>query len=172
MKTPIDPSVKLHQDSSMPFEDILSYIRLVGKLFYLTIIRSIIIFVTQHMSQFLSSPTTIHYDATSRVLKCLKGLHGIYTLFRRESSIQLLGFTNAYWAGCMDTRRSTSGYFFFNRWPLISWRAKKQQTISRSSYEAEYRALSFSSCELQWLLYFMQDLGVKCNKPYVLYCDN
>lgn len=143
MKTPIDLSVKLHQDSSMPFEDILSYIRLVGKLLYLTITRPVIIFVTQHMIQFLSSPTTIHYDTTSKVLKYLKGLHGIYLLFRRESSIQLLGFTNAYWAGCMDTRRSTSGYFLFNRWPLISWRAKKQQTISRSSYEVEIEYCHF-----------------------------
>ncbi|PNX83140.1 retrovirus-related Pol polyprotein from transposon TNT 1-94, partial [Trifolium pratense] len=76
------------------------------------------------------------------------------------------------WAGCLDTRRSTSGYCFFLGSSLISWRAKKQHTIARSSSEAEYRALSFAACELQWLTYLLQDLKVLCVKPPVLYCDN
>ena len=170
--TPLDPSIKLHQDNSKPFEDILRYRRLVGKLLYLTTTRPDIAFVTQQLSQFLQAPTTVHYEAACRVVKYLKGSPGRGLVFRRDSNLQLLGFTDADWAGCLDTRRSTSGYCFFIGTSLISWRAKKQHTISRSSSEAEYRALSFASCELQWLLYLMQDLNIKCTKPPVLYCDN
>jgi hypothetical protein len=172
VSTPLEPSIKLHQDTSKAYDDILSYRRLVGKLLYLTTTRPDIAFVTQQLSQFLSAPTITHYETACRVVKYLKGTPGQGLLFRRDSTLQLLGFTDADWAGCPDTRRSTSGYCFFIGSSLISWRAKKQQTVSRSSSEAEYRALSFASCELQWLLYLLKDLGVSCIKSPVLYCDN
>jgi hypothetical protein len=171
-KTHLDNSVKLHQDDTPPYEDIAGYRRLVGKLLYLTTTRPDIAFVTQQLSQFLSSPTQTHYDTACRVVRYLKGSPGRGLLFRRDAQLQLLGFTDADWAGCLDTRRSTSGYCFFLGSSLISWRAKKQHTVSRSSSEAEYRALSFASCELQWLVYLLTDLNVKCVKPPVLYCDN
>lgn len=49
---------------------------------------------------------------------------------------------------------------------------KKQNTVSRSSSEAEYRALATSTCELQWLSYLLTDLNITCSRPAVLYCDN
>jgi hypothetical protein len=55
---------------------------------------------------------------------------------------------------------------------LISWKSKKQSTVSRSSSEAEYRALASLSCELQWLHYLFQDLGIKFDAPAMVYCDN
>ncbi|KAK2390516.1 putative mitochondrial protein [Trifolium repens] len=171
-KTPFDNSVKLHQDDTPPYEDIAGYRRLVGKLLYLTTTRPDIAFVTQQLSQFLSTPTQTHYDTACRVVRYLKGSPGRGLLFRRDAQLQLLGFTDADWAGCLDSRRSTSGYCFFLGSSLISWRAKKQHTVSRSSSEAEYRALSFASCELQWLVYLLTDLNVQCAKPPVLYCDN
>jgi hypothetical protein len=171
-KTPLDPSVKLHQDKAKPFTDISGYRRLVGKLLYLTTTRPDIAFVTQQLSQFLTCPTHTHYDTACRVVRYLKNSPGKGLFFRRDSTLQLLGFTDADWAGCVDTRRSTSGYCFFLGSSLISWRAKKQHTVARSSSEAEYRALSFAACELQWLVYLLTDLGVSCVKPPVLYCDN
>ena len=72
----------------------------------------------------------------------------------------------------MDTRRSISGQRFFLGHSLVSWRTKKQLTVSRYSSEAEYRALASASCELQWLTYLLRDLEVTCIKPLVLYCDN
>jgi hypothetical protein len=86
--------------------------------------------------------------------------------------MQLLGYSDADWAGCIDTRRSTSGYCFFLGSSLISWKAKKQLTVSKSSSEAEYRALSTATCELMWLQYLLKDLQVECCKLPVLFCDN
>jgi hypothetical protein len=84
----------------------------------------------------------------------------------------LQGFTDADWAGCLDTRRSISGQCFFLGSSMISWRTKKQITVSRSSSEAEYRALASATCELQWILYLLRDLHISCSKLPVLYCDN
>jgi hypothetical protein len=94
------------------------------------------------------------------------------SFFPRDSQLHLIGFSDADWAGCKDTRRSISGQCFFIGKSLISWRTKKQLTISRSSSEAEYRALAAATCELQWLLYLFQDLHIDSIKLPVLYCDN
>jgi len=113
INTPIDPSVKLHQDTTKPFADILSYRRLTGRLLYLTTTRPAIAFVTQQLSKFLQAPTITHYKTACRVVKYLKGSLGRGLLIKRDSNLQLLKFTDADWAGCIDTRRSTSGYYFF-----------------------------------------------------------
>ena len=55
---------------------------------------------------------------------------------------------------------------------LISWKSKKQQTISKSSFEAEYKAMAATTCELQWLTYPLQDLSVSYTQPATMYCDN
>lgn len=55
---------------------------------------------------------------------------------------------------------------------LISWKCKKQGTVSRSSTEAEYRAMASTSCEIIWLLGLLDDLQVKSLRPVALFCDN
>ncbi|KAK2387257.1 putative mitochondrial protein [Trifolium repens] len=170
--TPSDPSVKLYLDDSPPYADISSYRRLVGRLLYLNATHPDITFITQQLSQFLSAPTTTHFTAATRVLHYLKSSPGRGIFFPRNSSLHLIGFSDADWAGCKDTRRSISGQCFFIGKSLISWRTKKQLTVSRSSSEAEYRALAAATCELQWLLYLFKDLQLTCTKSPVLYCDN
>jgi hypothetical protein len=54
----------------------------------------------------------------------------------------------------------------------VSWKSKKQNVVSRSSYEAEYRALAQATCEAQWLLYLLKDFHITHDSPIVLYCDN
>jgi hypothetical protein len=172
VSTPSDSSVKLHHDSGPLYDDIPAYRRLVGRLLYLNTTRPDITFITQQLSQFLSKPTQAHHHAALRVLKYLKGCPGNGLFFPRNTSLALQGFSDADWAGCLDTRKSISGQCFFLGSSLISWRTKKQITVSRSSSEAEYRALASATCELQWILYLLRDLHVSCTKLPVLYCDN
>ncbi|GAU41486.1 hypothetical protein TSUD_239620 [Trifolium subterraneum] len=170
--TPLDPAVKLHNDAGKLYEDISSYRRLIGRLLYLTNTRPDISFAVQQLSQFLHKPTMVHFNAACRVVRYLKHNPGRGLLFSRHSDTQLLGFADADWAGCIETRRSTSGYCFFLGSSLVSWKAKKQLTVSRSSSEAEYRALSTATCELIWLLFLMKDLSIQCSKQPIIYCDS
>jgi hypothetical protein len=170
--TPLDTSIKLHSSSGTPYTDVSTYRRMVGKLLYLNTTRPDIAFATQQLSQFMHAPTTIHFNAACRVMRYLKNNPGQGLFFSRDSEMQLMGYSDADWAGCVDTRKSISGYCFFIGKSLISWRAKKQATVSRSSSEAEYRALSSATYELQWVLYLLADLKIQLTKVPILYCDN
>ncbi|MCI03735.1 copia protein, partial [Trifolium medium] len=156
VSTPSDASIKLCADNDAPFEDISAYRRLVGRLLYLNTTRPDITFITQQLSQFLSKPTQSHYNAALRVLKYLKNCPGRGLFFPRNSTLQILGFSDADWAGCKDSHRSISGQCFFLGQSLISWCTKKQLTVARSSSEAEYRTLATATCELQWLVYLLK----------------
>jgi len=169
---PMDNSLMLHQDDSELLTDVLSYRRLVGRLLYLTTTRPDISFATQQLSQFMSKPTRSHLAAAMRVLKYLKGHPGHGLFFPYDSQIQLTGFSDADWGTCIDSRRSITGYCFFIGSYLISRKTKKQNTVSRSSSEAEYRALASTTCELQWVTYLLKDLKVPCSCPPALCCDN
>lgn len=160
VSTPIEPKTRLHQDNGPAYSDVEGYRRLVGRLLYLTTTRPDISFAVQQLSQFLTQPTMLHFQAAQRVLKYLKGSPGQGLFFPRSSSLQLLGFVDADLGG-VDTRRSVSGYCFFLGDSLVCWRSKKQLTVAKSSSEAEYRSLGSATCELQWLYYLLQDLNIQ-----------
>ena len=172
ISTPSDPSMKFHHDTSKPYDDISAYRRLTGRLLYLNNTRSDITFTTQQLSQFLSNPIVAHHNVALRVLRYLKSCPGKGLFFPRNSSLALQGFSDADWAGCLDTRKFVTGQCFFLGHSLISWRIKKQTNVSRSSSEAEYKALGSATCQLQWILYLLLDLHITCSKLPVLYCDN
>ncbi|GMP73260.1 hypothetical protein CsSME_00031061 [Camellia sinensis var. sinensis] len=75
------------------------------------------------------------------------------------------------WARDVSNRQSTSGFCIFLHSNLVSWSAKKQNTVSCSSTEAKYRSLAHTAVELCWLQQFLTDLFVPSSVP-VLWCDN
>jgi hypothetical protein len=172
VSTPLDPSTRLYQDGGSVYHDVAAYRRLVGRLLYLTTTRPDIAYATQQLSQFMASPTITHYHAALRVLRYLKRSPGRGLFFPHSSDLQLLGFSDADWGGCIDTRKSISGYCFFIGKSLVFWKSKKQNTISCSSAEAEYRALASATRELQWMCFLLHDLQQSPSRLPVLYCDN
>uniref|UniRef100_A0A803PBJ2 Uncharacterized protein n=1 Tax=Cannabis sativa TaxID=3483 RepID=A0A803PBJ2_CANSA len=85
---------------------------------------------------------------------------------------QLQAFADADWGACVDTKKSISGYCVFLGQTLISWKTKKQPTVSRSLAEAEYRAIYNATCEFTWLTSLLQELNIKISLPSVLFYDN
>ena len=102
----------------------------------------------------------------------LKNAPGQGLFFSSNSDFRLRAYCDSDWAGCPITRRSTTGYCVFLGPSLVSWRSKRQKTVSLSSAEAEYRAMTGACCELTWLRYLLKDLGVLHPEPTLLYCDN
>jgi hypothetical protein len=170
--TPMQPQLQLHKSSGEPISNPTTYRRLVGRLLYLTHTRPDIAYTVSKLSQFLDSPTNEHMLAGLHVLKYLKQCPGQGLFYSSKSSLSLKGFSDSDWGACPDTRRSTTGICFFLGSSLISWKSKKQTVVSRSSSEAEYRALAQATCEGQWLSYLLQDLNIQHSSPIILYCDN
>jgi len=123
---PLDPSTRLYQDGGSPYPYITTYKRLVGRLLYLTTTRPNISFSTQQLSQFMSSPTETHYKAALKVLRYLKRSPACGLFFPQSTDLQIFSFGDADWGGCVDTKRSISGYCFFIGSSLVSWKSKKK----------------------------------------------
>ena len=110
--------------------------------------------------------------ALKRILCYIQGTidHGLHLY---PSSIStLVSYTDADWGGCLDMRLSTSGYCVFFGDNLISWSAKRQATLSRSSAEAEYRGVANVVSESCWLRNLLLELHCLIQKATLVYCDN
>ena len=170
--TPMVVSQHLSSDGPL-FSYPTLYRSLVGALQYLTITRPDITHVVNSVNQFLHSPTEDHFLAIKRILRYVKGtLHFGLTFHPSAALGALVAYFDADWAECPDTRRSTSGYSIYLSDNLVSWSAKKQPTVSHSSCESEYRALTLTVTELLWLMHLLQDLRISLPQQPLLLCDN
>ncbi|KAG6428886.1 hypothetical protein SASPL_106925 [Salvia splendens] len=155
---PMDPLKKLRLDSGTPLKDASKYRRLIGRLLYLCITRPYVTFAVHKLSKYVSNPSDEHWEAAEKILRYLKGTPGHGLFYSSSSKINLSIFSDADWAACPDTRKSMTGYCLFISSSLISWKAKKQNTIAHSSAEAEYNP--YHSIEKQWYLILLEYGGV------------
>ncbi|XP_022019687.1 uncharacterized mitochondrial protein AtMg00810-like [Helianthus annuus] len=140
--TPVDTQSKLGSNSGPLFEDPTLYRSLAGALQYLNSTRPDITYSVQQVCMHMHSPSVEHWNALKRIIRYLQGTSNFGLHLGPASSVSLVAYTDADWAGCPDTRRSTSGYCVYLGDNLISWSSKRQSTISRSSAEAEYHGVA------------------------------
>ncbi|CAH9073126.1 unnamed protein product [Cuscuta epithymum] len=120
----------------------------------------------------MQAPRVDHWHAATRVVRYLKGCSGQGILLRSSCDLTLAGWCDSDWASCPLTRRSLTGWFVLLDGPPISWKTKKQHTVSRSSAEAEYRSMAALTAELKWLKGLLFSLGIAHSRPMSLYCDS
>lgn len=149
------------------------YRKLVGLLMYIAIgTRPDIALAVQKLSQYLDGFTLDHWAAAKRVLRYLKGTRTL-RLRLGGASIDIVGFTDASYACCPDTRRSVAAYCFsLGESGMVSWCARKQKTVAQSTCDAEYMAAAEAAREAMWLRMLLEEIGFKSNRPTPLLCDN
>ena len=148
----MDPNVKMKANDGKELVDVSSYRRLIGRLLYLTVSRPDIMFAVHKLSQYVTHPCQSHMAVANHLLQA---------------------FSDADWASCLDTRKSTIGFCIFLGDSLISWKSKKQSTVlSRSSVEAEYRALAATASELTWIVQLLKDLHVFTLSPSPIFSNS
>ncbi|PLW26727.1 hypothetical protein PCASD_20149 [Puccinia coronata f. sp. avenae] len=153
-----------------------NYRALIGALNYLSVTtRPDITFAVSSLSQFLNEPGSAHWDAGIQVLRYLKGSKDIGLKLSKSDSpdIKLVGYADADWASCPESRRLVSGNLVLLNGNVISWKSKKQPTLSLSLTEAEYKSLGDITKEIMWIKTLLKKIfNVKIKDATPIFEDN
>lgn len=155
-----------------PLANAEQYRRLVGRLIYLTNTRPDLCYTVHILAQFMQAPLLPHWEAALRAVRYLKGTPGQGIYLKANDTMQISIYCDSDLSACPRTRRSLSAYIAFIGESPVSWRTKKQDTVSLSSAEAEYRAMSEALKELKWLKSLLQSFGLDHSSPMKLFCDS
>ena len=145
---------------------------MVGKLNFLNNTRPDLCFTVQTLSQFLQHPRTSHLQALLHTLAYIQGTSTQGILLSGADHLRLQAFSDSDWAACPSSRRSVTGYLLLLGSSPLSWKSKKQGTVSRSSSEEEYRTMAQAASEVTWMVRLLEELGVSGLTPIQLNCNN
>ena len=156
------------------------YRNMVGSLLYLACwSRPDLAFAVSELSRFVSSPGQNHLKAVKHLLRYLKGTQDLGLKFAKPKNTGpmdrpnvLWGFVDSDWAGCPDSRRSTSGYALMLNGAAISWKSKRQSVVALSTAEAEFIAASSMVQEVIYARRLLERLGFPQPDPTLIYEDN
>ncbi|GKB14355.1 retrovirus-related pol polyprotein from transposon TNT 1-94, partial [Tanacetum coccineum] len=168
--TPMAERPNLDEDKGGKLIDPTRFRGMVGSLMYLSASRPDIVFAVCMCARYQAKPTEMHLTI-KRIFRYLKGTIHMGLWYPKDSGFELKAFADADYAGCHDTRRSTSGSAQFLGHRLVSWSSKKQKSTAISTTEAEYIALSGCCAQILWMRSQLRDYGFAFNK-IPMYCDN
>ncbi|KAE8728872.1 Myb domain protein 65, putative isoform 3 [Hibiscus syriacus] len=166
------PSSKLSGDGEL-LADTTMYRSIVGSLLYVCHTRPELAFSVGKVAQFMHKPREIHLVAVKRILRYLAGTveYGL-VFFPARSKFSVSAFADADWGANITDRRSILGYGVFLDNHLVAWSSKKQNSVSRSTMEAEYKSLADATAEVTWVSTLLAELGLKQHVKPVIWCDN
>ncbi|RVX23060.1 Retrovirus-related Pol polyprotein from transposon TNT 1-94 [Vitis vinifera] len=153
----------------------IPYASAVGSLMYAQVCtRPDIAYIVGMLGRYLSNPGMDHWRAAKRVMRYLQRTKEYMLTYRRLDQLELIGYSDSNFAGCQDSRRSTSGYIYLLAGGAISWRSAKQTLVTSSTMEAEFVACYEASNQGIWLRNFVTGLRVLdgIERPLKIFCDN
>ncbi|KAJ9539123.1 LOW QUALITY PROTEIN: hypothetical protein OSB04_031856 [Centaurea solstitialis] len=171
IKTPMPTGNLLGPDLAGKPVDQKIYRSMIGSLLYLTATRPDLMFATCFCARFQANPKESHLAAVKRILRYLKGTPELGLWYPKDSSFELISFTDSDYGGCKLDRKSTSGSCQFLGDKLVSWTSKKQNCVSTSTAEAEYVAAASCCSQVLWMKTQLLVYGYKL-KRVPIYCDS
>ncbi|XP_061356259.1 secreted RxLR effector protein 161-like [Gastrolobium bilobum] len=115
-----------------------------------------------------------HWKAAKKVLRYLQGTKDHMLMYKRSNELEVIGYTDSDFGGCLDSRKSTFGYLFMFSQGAISWKSAKQTIVASSTMEAEFVACFEATTHALWLRNFISELAVvdTISRPLKIYYDN
>jgi len=169
--TPLEQNHQLGKVESPVLADPRKYRRLVGRLLYLLHTRPELSYSVHVLSQYMQTPKEAHWEAAQRVVRFLKNSPGQGIMLSSSKDMSLTIYCDSDWSSCCKTRRSLSAFVVLLGDSPVCWKTKKQDTVSHSSAEAEYRAMSDALKEVNWLRKLLHGFDVK-HAPTRFFCDS
>ncbi|GJZ83011.1 retrovirus-related pol polyprotein from transposon TNT 1-94 [Tanacetum coccineum] len=169
--TPMEIKDKLDLDQNGTLVDATKYRSMIGALMYLTSSRPDIVHATCLCARYQAKPTEKHLKEVKRIFCYLWGTVNMGLWYTKDSGFELTGFSDADYAGCKDTFKSTSGGTQFLGEKLVSWSSKNQDCTALSTAKAEYVSLSACCAQVIWMRTQLTDYGFHFNK-ILIYCDS
>ncbi|KAL5567939.1 hypothetical protein UlMin_024514 [Ulmus minor] len=155
----------LQNDEERRHMKMVPYSLVVGSLMYVQVCtRPDIAFAIGVLGRYLSGPGTSHWQSSKDHM----------LTYWRTNNLDIVGFCDANFEGCMDDKNFTIGYIFMMAGGAISWKSIKQTLIASSTMETKYVACYETTFNAMWLQNFISALGVvdSFTRPLKLYCDN
>ncbi|XP_057248977.1 secreted RxLR effector protein 161-like [Beta vulgaris subsp. vulgaris] len=169
--TPVPTALKLDLDENGKKVDETIYRGMIGSLLYLTSSRPDILHSVCLCARFQSCPKESHFKAVKRILRYLRGTNNLYLWYPKGGNFDLIGFSDADYAGFLVDRKSTSGTATFLGPCLISWASKKQNSVALSTAEAEYVAAASCCAQVLWVRQQLRDFVCLIDNVPIM-CDN
>ncbi|KAM2537704.1 hypothetical protein TB2_023225 [Malus domestica] len=168
---PMATTTKLHKDPNGKSVDQTLYRSMIGGLLYLTASRPDISFSVGACARYQADPKESHLEAVKRIIRYVSGTVEFGLHYSFETNSEIVGFSDADWAGNADDRKSTSGGCFYVGNNLVAWHSKKQNCVSLSTTKAEYIAAGSCCTQLLWMKQMLRDYGLHQN-AFSISCDN
>jgi hypothetical protein len=126
------------------------------------------------LGQYQSNPGMEHWKARKKVMRYLQGTKDYNLTYRHIDHLEVVGYSDSDFAGCVDSRKYTSGEIFLLARRAISWRSSKQTIVATSTMEAEFIACYKVTTQALWLRNFVGGLKIvnTIARPFKIFCDN
>ena len=151
------------------------YAQVVRSLMYAQVCSRLdIAYIVRVLGRYMSNSGMARWKATKRVLRYLQRIKNYMLTYKKLEKLEIIGYSDSNFVGCIDSRKSTSGYIYLLDGGAISWKSTKQALIASSTMVEEYIACYEASNHGNWLKNVIINLKVVqgVERPLKLYCDN